>query len=117
MKAVRFLCLAFFVCSLMAVYAVSTQAAPQTPAGKVEAPMKVQPKSVQFNCAKDASGTTICKRTAPAGKTGGVYTDKAATKGRACRWKCTMEQGVEVCRGSGNECNGKVPPHWVAITR
>jgi len=115
MKVIRFLCLVFFVCSLLAVYAVSTQAAPpQTPAGKIEAPLKIQPKSPQFNCTKDASGTTICKRQAPMGKVegkGGVYAEKT-TKGRACRWKCTMEQGVEVCRGSGNECNGKVPPHW-----
>ncbi len=76
---------------------MSTQAAPPTPAGKIEAPLKVPPEIRPVGLfIKDASGTTICQRPAPMGKAGGVYAEKA-TKGRSCRWKCTMEQGVEVC--------------------
>ncbi len=33
-----------------------------------------------------------------------------------CRWRCKLEcsgrQCIEICRGSGQECNGKTPPGW-----
>lgn len=109
MRTTRFLCLIFFISLLLLVHAADAPA--QTPPGAYP---KVQQKVSKFNCSVDKTGIAVCQRLAPAGKfegQSGVYTQKFA-KGKPCRWKCKMEQGVEICRGSGSECNGKIPPHW-----
>ncbi len=29
-----------------------------------------------------------------------------------CVWTCTQQGSVAVCKGSGAQCNGKIPPGW-----
>lgn len=55
-------------------------------------------------CGTSKSNVTTCKRPV------------AQDARRQCRWKCSVScpggQCVEICRGSGKECNGKTPPGW-----
>ncbi len=55
-------------------------------------------------CSMSKSNVTTCKRPS---------TQEAR---RQCRWKCGVEckggDCIEICRGSGKECNGKTPPGW-----
>lgn len=55
-------------------------------------------------CKTNKSNVTTCKRPV------------ARDARRQCRWKCPVScpggQCVEICRGSGKECNGKTPPGW-----
>lgn len=113
MRKVCFVFMVVFVFSVFMAYAAFSFAAPQAPTGKVEAFPKVEQNAGQFNCMKDPEAGAICKR--PAGAMGKVekeiiVTEKAG-KGKPCKWKCTMEQGVEICRGNGPQCDGKIPPH------
>ncbi|RPI79675.1 MAG: hypothetical protein EHM45_01975 [Desulfobacteraceae bacterium] len=98
MKLTRFLCLAFLVCAFMAVVYTGDTSSQTT-----------QPGTSQYKCTKDSSGNPVCERKTPPEM---IYTNAPDKAGKTCKWRCRMEQGVEVCRGSGPECNGKIPPHW-----
>ena len=66
--------------------------------------VKTPSQDTQWNCQDVPKHGRVC---VPAGET-----TAKAVGARKCTWKCIMERGVEVCRGSGSECNGKIPPHW-----
>ncbi len=55
-------------------------------------------------CSTSKSNVTTCKR------------PSSQDARRQCRWKCGVEckagDCIEICRGSGKECNGKTPPGW-----
>ena len=55
-------------------------------------------------CSTNKSNVTTCKR------------PSSQDARRQCRWKCGVEckagDCIEICRGSGKECNGKTPPGW-----
>lgn len=57
-----------------------------------------------YECKAGKTNVTTCKRPS---------TQEAK---KQCRWKCSVScpggQCVEICRGSGKECNGKSPPGW-----
>ena len=75
---------------------------PDAAAAEQGAPAKTP--EAAYDCQPDKAKATVCKRT--------VSQDAR----RQCRWKCSTSckggQCVEICRGSGQECNGKSPPGW-----
>ena len=74
-------------------------------AGAAAAEQNTQAGTAQ-GCSTSKSNVTTCKR--PVGQ--------EARAMKQCRWKCSVScpggQCVEICRGSGKECNGKTPPGW-----
>ncbi len=62
--------------------------------------------STSQGCSTSKSNVTTCKR----------QVGQEARAQKQCRWKCSVScpggQCVEICRGSGKECNGKTPPGW-----
>ena len=68
------------------------------------APVKGPSQDTRWNCQDVPKHGKLC---VPAGEM-----TPRAIGARKCTWKCTMERGVEVCRGSGPECNVKIPPQW-----
>jgi len=86
--------------SILIIAAVGTSAAPAVEPSAVISPSK----DTGWSCQDVPKHGTVC---VPSGE----IAAKAAG-GRKCIWKCTIERGVEVCRGSGPECNGKIPPQW-----
>lgn len=73
--------------------------------GAALAAQRVQDVTDQ-SCRTNKSNVTLCKR--PLAQEAGAR--------KPCRWKCRTEcsggQCIEICRGSGRECNGKIPPGW-----
>jgi hypothetical protein len=77
-------------------------------------PLVADPQA-KIDCSKDPSGNTVCKRPAPPHQGSSVVTQpqtKAAGK-KPCKFTCTVEQGVEICRGNGPQCDGQIPYHWI----
>lgn len=89
----------------VAVFALVIAAVgPSVSAAAEPAPVKAPSEDMQWKCQDVPEHGRVC---VPAGEMAAK-----AVGSRKCSWKCIMERGVEVCRGSGPECNGKIPPHW-----
>jgi len=75
---------------------------PNAVAAEQGAPAKTS--EAAYDCKTGKAKVTTCKR------------QISQELRRQCRWKCSTScpggQCVEVCRGSGQECNGKSPPGW-----
>ncbi len=75
-----------------------------SPAVAAEQVAPAKASEAAYDCKPDKAKATVCKRT--------VSQDAR----KQCRWKCSSSckggQCVEICRGSGQECNGKIPPGW-----
>mgnify|MGYP003442775799 CR=1 FL=1 len=77
-------------------------AAPAQMLTRTSAPAKAP--EAAYDCKASKSNVPTCKRQ--------VSQDARMQ----CRWRCKLEcsgrQCIEICRGSGQECNGKTPPGW-----
>ncbi|MBI4989202.1 MAG: hypothetical protein HZC23_10315 [Rhodocyclales bacterium] len=75
---------------------------PNAAAAEQTAPAKTS--EAAYDCKTSKAKVTTCKRPV------------SQELRKQCRWKCSTScpggQCVEVCRGSGQECNGKSPPGW-----
>ena len=71
-----------------------------SPAAAAEQTAPEKTSEATYDCNTSKAKVTTCKRQ--------VSQDLK----KQCRWKCSTSKGVEVCRGSGQECNGKTPPGW-----
>ena len=73
-----------------------------SPAVAAEQTAPAKTTEAAYDCKTSKAKTTTCKRQ--------VSQDLR----RQCRWRCSTScpggQCVEVCRGGGQECNGKSPP-------
>lgn len=73
---------------------------PSAVAAEPGAPAKVS--EAAYQCESNKAKVPTCKR----------QVGQDARK--QCRWRCKLEcsgrQCIEICRGSGQECNGKEPP-------
>lgn len=83
---------------------LALQAAFLTGAAAAEPGAPAKASEAAYDCKADKAKTTVCKRTV------------SQELRKQCRWRCSTScphgQCVEICRGSGQECNGKTPPGW-----
>ena len=75
-----------------------------SPAAAAEQTAPVKTTEAAYDCKTDKAKVTTCKR------------QSSQELRKQCRWRCKTScpggQCVEICRGSGQECNGKSPPGW-----
>ncbi len=75
-----------------------------SPAAAAEQGAPAKAPEAAYDCKTDKAKATVCKR------------QVSQELRKQCRWRCSTScphgQCVEICRGSGQECNGKIPPGW-----
>jgi hypothetical protein len=71
-----------------------------SPAAAAEPAAPEKTSGATYDCQTTKATVTTCKRQ--------ISQDLK----KQCRWKCSTSKRIEICRGSGQECNGKTPPGW-----
>lgn len=71
-----------------------------SPAAAAEQTSPEKTSETTYDCKTSKAKVTTCKRPI------------SQELKKQCRWKCSTSGRVEICRGSGQECNGKTPPGW-----